>query len=70
MAFSKGDHIAWSTSQGETHGTVQEKRVKEFEFDGQKFKASSDEPYYIVKSDKTGAEAAHKESTLTAKKAS
>lgn len=67
MAFSKGDKITWNTSQGETHGEVVEKRVKDFQFDGQKFKASSDEPYYIVKSEKTGAEAAHKESALTKK---
>jgi hypothetical protein len=38
--------------------------VKEFTFDGQKFKASEDEPYWIVESEKTGAKAAHKESTL------
>ena len=68
MTFSKGDHVTWKTPQGETHGTVQEKRVKEFQFDGQKFKASDDEPYFIVKSDKTDAEAAHKESALSKKK--
>ncbi|KQQ25857.1 MULTISPECIES: DUF2945 domain-containing protein [unclassified Frondihabitans] len=67
MAFSKGDKITWNTPQGETHGEVVDKRVKEFEFDGQKFKASSDEPYYIVKSEKSGSEAAHKESALTKK---
>lgn len=67
MAFSKGDKITWNTSQGETHGEVVEKRVNDFEFDGQKFKASSDEPYYIVKSEKSGSEAAHKESALTKK---
>ena len=44
-----------------------EKRTKEFTFDGQKFNASDDEPYWIVQSDKTGAEAAHKESSLSAR---
>ena len=62
--FTKGDKVSWNTSQGPTHGTVQEKRVKDFEFDGQKFTASSDEPAYIVQSDKTGAKAAHKGSAL------
>jgi len=38
--------------------------VKEFTFADQKFKASDDEPYWIVESDKTGAKAAHKESSL------
>jgi len=65
--FTKGDKVSWNTSQGPTHGTVQEKRVKDFEFDGQKFTASSDEPAYIVQSDKTGAKAAHKGSALTSR---
>ena len=44
-----------------------EKRTSEFTFDGQKFNASDDEPYWIVQSEKTGAKAAHKESSLTAR---
>lgn len=67
MSFSTGDHVSWNTPQGETHGTVVEKREKEFQFDGQKFKASKDEPYFVVESDKSGAKAAHKGSALTAK---
>ena len=64
MAISKGSKVSWNTSQGMTHGKAVEKRTKEFTFDGQKFKASEDEPYWIVESEKTGAQAAHKESTL------
>ena len=66
MAISKGDKVSWNTSQGKTHGKAVEKRTAEFTFDGQKFNASSDEPYWIVESDKTGARAAHKESSLQA----
>lgn len=62
--LSKGDRVSWSTSQGRTQGTVEEKRVKDFEFAGQKFTASDDEPAYIVKSEKTDATAAHKGSAL------
>ena len=65
--LSKGDKVTWNTSQGETHGTVEEKKTKDFQFDGQHFTASSDEPAYIVKSDKSGKEAAHKGSALTKK---
>ncbi len=68
MSFSKGDHVTWNTPQGETHGTVVGKRVKEFQLDGQKFKASDDEPYFVVESDKSGAKAAHKGSSLSPKK--
>ena len=64
MALSKGDRVSWATSQGRTQGTVVDTRVKDFTFDGQKFTASEDEPAFIVRSEKTGAEAAHKGSAL------
>ncbi|HWI32664.1 MAG TPA: DUF2945 domain-containing protein [Lapillicoccus sp.] len=66
MAIRKGNKVSWNTSQGTTHGRAMEKRTSEFTFDGKKFKASDDEPYWIVRSDKTGAKAAHKESSLKA----
>jgi hypothetical protein len=65
MAFSKGDKVSWKTSQGTTHGVVEEKRTSDFQHKSQKFKASEDEPAYIVRSDKSGETAAHKESALS-----
>lgn len=65
MTFSKGDTVRWNTSQGETRGTIVEKKTKDFSFDGQKFTASSDDPAYLVESEKSGKRAAHKESALT-----
>lgn len=65
MAYSKGDAVSWNTSQGTTHGTVQEKRTSDFQFEGQQFRPTDDDPYYLVESDKTGARAAHKESALS-----
>lgn len=64
-ALSKGDQVSWNTSQGKTQGKVVEKKTKDFEFDGQKFTASSDEPAFIVESDKSGKKAAHKGSALS-----
>jgi hypothetical protein len=64
MSISVGDKVSWKTSQGTTHGVAKEKKTKEFQFAKQKFKASSDEPYFIVESEKTGEKAAHKESAL------
>lgn len=64
MSIDKGDTVHWNTSQGKTTGTAVEKKTKQFQHDGQKFNASEDEPYWVVESDKTGATAAHKESTL------
>ncbi|BDI23269.1 DUF2945 domain-containing protein [Herbiconiux sp. L3-i23] len=63
-SFSKGDHVSWNTSQGRTRGKVVERHDKDFEFDGQKFTASKDEPAFVVESEKTGAKAAHKGSAL------
>jgi hypothetical protein len=64
MAISKGDRVTWNTSQGKTHGRAVEKKTAPFSHAGQKFNASPDEPYWVVESDKSGAKAAHKESSL------
>lgn len=58
--FSVGNRVSWNTSQGRTRGTIVERRVSDFEFDGQRFTASKEEPAFIVESEKTGARAAHK----------
>lgn len=63
--LKKGDRVSWNTSQGRTHGTIVERKTKDFTFDGQDFTASEDEPAYIVESEKTGAKAAHKGSALS-----
>lgn len=60
----KGDEVEWNTSQGKTHGKVQKKLTSETHIKGHKVAASEDEPQYLVKSDKTGAEAAHKPDAL------
>jgi hypothetical protein len=65
MAFKEGDKVSWNTSQGKTHGVVEEKRTRDFRFKKQQFRASEDEPFYIVRSDTSGETAAHKESALS-----
>ncbi len=64
MTIRKGTPVSWNTSQGTTSGKAVEQRVEEFTFEGQKFKPTADDPYWIVESDKTGARAAHKASSL------
>jgi hypothetical protein len=59
-----GDRVSWDTSQGRTQGTVEERKTHDFAFADQHFTASADEPAFIVKSEKTGARAAHKGSAL------
>ena len=65
MALSKGDEVHWNTSQGRTTGTLVRKRTSDFVFDGQHFTPTDDDPYWIVESEKSGKQAAHKESALT-----
>jgi plastocyanin len=60
-----GDKVSWDTSQGRTHGTIVEKKTKDFQLAKQTFTASDDEPKFVVESDKTGAKAAHAASALT-----
>ena len=62
--FSKGDHVSWKSHGGEAEGTVQKKITEETEAAGRKVKASSDEPQYEVKSEKSGGTAVHKPSAL------
>ena len=62
--LSTGDRVSWGTPQGRTRGTVAARRTSDFEFAGQHFTATPDEPAYIVESEKSGKRAAHKRSAL------
>lgn len=64
-----GDRVSWNTPQGRTQGKVTKRRTADFQFDGQHFTASDDEPMFIVESEKSGAAAAHKGSALRVLKA-
>lgn len=59
-----GARVSWNSEAGRIRGVVVERKSKDFQLAGHKFRASEQEPKYIVKSDKTGAKAAHKESAL------
>ena len=59
-----GDKVTWETSQGETTGEVVSKVTRRTRIKGHVVAASADEPQFIVKSDKTGAPAAHKPEAL------
>lgn len=60
----KGDEVSWNTPQGRTEGEVVEEKTDDFELYGKHRKASEDDPQVIVKSEKSGKEAAHKESSV------
>jgi hypothetical protein len=67
--LKRGDRVKWNTPQGETTGTVKEKltsdaRVGNAGQKGTKVSASEDDPRYVVESEKSGKQAAHKPDAL------
>jgi hypothetical protein len=59
-----GAHVSWNTSQGRTTGQILRKAVCRLYIHNYKVNASPDDPRFIVRSDKTGALAAHRASAL------
>ncbi len=62
--FKKGDQVEWKSSQGKVEGTVEKKLTKPTDIKGHHVAATPETPQYLVKSDKTGSEAAHKPESL------
>jgi len=63
--FKKGDKVQWNSLNGPVEGVVVKKLTSDTQIKDHHVKASEDNPQYLVKSDKTGAEAAHKPDALT-----
>jgi len=59
-----GDHVEWNTSQGPTRGIVKRKLTRPMKIKGHEVKASPDNPEFLVESDATGAQAAHRPGAL------
>jgi len=62
--FKVGDKVQWHSPQGTVHGTIKKKLTAPTDIKGHHVAASPENPEYLVASDKTGAEAAHKASAL------
>ena len=61
----KADHrVEWSTSQGPAHGRVKKKLTERTQIKDPTIAASDKDPRYLVESEKTGEEAAHKADAL------
>ena len=63
--FSKDDKVQWESSQGTIEGTIEKKLTEPTDIKKHHVDASKDDPQYLVKSDKTGKEAAHKPGSLS-----
>lgn len=62
--LKQGDKVEWQTSQGKTAGTVKKKLTAPLKIKGHQVAASDDNPEYLVESEKSGDEAAHKPESL------
>ena len=63
-SFKSGDKVKWDHSQGTTTGHVVRRQTAPTRIKGHKVAASKANPEYVVKSDETGALAAHKPEAL------
>ncbi len=59
-----GDRVRWNSAQGKIDGKIKKKLTAPMEIKGHHVAASPDNPEYLVVSDKTGEEAAHKPDAL------
>jgi hypothetical protein len=59
-----GDHVEWSTPQGTTRGRIRRKLTAPTDIKGHHVAASDDNPQYLVETDETGTQAAHKPTAL------
>ncbi|WP_156689229.1 DUF2945 domain-containing protein [Mycobacterium sp. Marseille-P9652] len=62
--FRKGDKVEWKSHGQTVEGTVERKITSDTEAAGRRVRASKDDPQYLVRSDKTGADAVHKPDAL------
>lgn len=63
--WSKGDKVRWQASRGPVEGTVERTLTAPIDIEGHHVAASKDNPEVLVKSDRTGALAAHKPDALS-----
>ncbi|GIH28867.1 hypothetical protein Aph01nite_71770 [Acrocarpospora phusangensis] len=61
---SKGDEVTWRSHGQTVHGKVEKKITRRTEDSGRTVDASSEEPQYRVRSDKSGKTAVHKAEAL------
>ncbi len=62
--LKKGDTVEWKTPQGKTSGTIIEKLTAPVNIKGHHVAASKDNPEFLVETEESGKEAAHKPESL------
>ncbi|MDP9315464.1 MAG: DUF2945 domain-containing protein, partial [Chloroflexota bacterium] len=62
--FKAGDHVAWGKAEDRTWGRIKRKLTEPYKIKSFEVPASHDNPYHLVETDRTGAEAAHRPDEL------
>ncbi len=62
--FQVGDHVSWNSEAGRVSGIIRKRITAPIRFRGYTVRASTDEPQYLIESDKTDHMAMHKGSAL------
>ncbi len=62
--LDKGDHVTWKSHGHTAEGTVEKEITEDTEAAGRTVRASTDDPQYLVRSEKSGGRAVHKPSAL------
>ncbi len=62
--FKAGDKVEWDSSGGHSVGKVVRKVTSPTKIKGHKVAASPEKPEYVVRSEKSGKEAAHRPESL------
>jgi Hypervirulence associated proteins TUDOR domain len=62
--FKRGDRVEWSFRGHTVRGTVRRRLTKRTEVGGRIAAASADDPRYVVRTEKSGREVAHRPQAL------
>jgi hypothetical protein len=62
--FKVGDHVTWNSEAGRVSGRIVKVHTKDLDYKGYTHHASTDDPQYEIKSDKTDHVALHKAAVL------
>jgi len=62
--YKVGDHVSWNSEAGRVRGKITKKLTEPVKIKGYVRQASRDNPYYMIKSDKTDHVAVHQGSAL------
>ena len=60
MLYKRGDHVSWNSEAGRVRGRIVRVHTRDVNYKGYVHHASTDDPQYEIKSDKTDHVALHK----------